>query len=168
MWWEDPQCSFDTTCQILLFVTFKAPLHHLDSVCCTHQLYHSGVGSTVTALRQSYWIPTARQYVKSLLRRCVVCRKHSGKSYTAPDPAPNPAPLPKVRMQDTCPFSVTGVDFTGALYVYHRGEESKVYVYVHLLVPPVGQYMWRYSQTCQPRHFCWHSNVLLGAGQPLN
>ena len=88
------------------------------------QLYHSGVGSTVTALRQSYWITTARQYVKSLLRRCVICRKHSGKSYTAPDPAP----LPKVRMQDTRPFSVTGVDFTGALYVYHRGEESKVYI----------------------------------------
>ena len=32
------------------------------------KLYHSGVGSTVTALRQSYWIPIARQYVKSLLR----------------------------------------------------------------------------------------------------
>ena len=88
------------------------------------KLCHSGVGSTVTALRQSYWIPTARQYVKSLLRRCVICRKHSGKSYTAPDPAP----LPKVRMQDTRPFSVTGVDFTGALYVYHRGKESKVYI----------------------------------------
>ena len=88
------------------------------------KLYHSGVGNTVTALRQSYWIPTARQYVKSLLHRCVICRKHSGKSYTAPDPAP----LPKVRMQDTRPFSVTGVDFTGALYVYHRGEESKVYI----------------------------------------
>ena len=88
------------------------------------KLYHSGVGSTVTALRQSYWIPTARQYVKSLLRRCVVCRKYSGKPYVAPDPAP----LPKVRMQDVRPFSVTGVDFTGALYVHHGGEETKVYI----------------------------------------
>lgn len=88
------------------------------------KLYHSGVGSTVTALRQSYWIPTARQYVQSLLRRCVVCRKHAGKPYVAPDPAP----LPKVRMQDVRPFSVTGVDFTGALYVHHRGKEIKVYV----------------------------------------
>ena len=88
------------------------------------KLYHSGVGTTVTALRQSYWIPRARQYVRSLLRRCVICRKHSGKPYTAPDPAP----LPKARLQNVQPFSVTGVDFTGALYVYNRGEEIKVYV----------------------------------------
>ena len=31
-------------------------------------------------------------------------------------------------MQDIRPFTVTGVDFTGALYVYHRGEENKVYI----------------------------------------
>ena len=31
-------------------------------------------------------------------------------------------------MQDVCPFSVTGVDFTGALYIHYRGEETKVYV----------------------------------------
>jgi len=60
--------------------------------------------------------------VKSLHHRCVICRKYSGKPYTAPDPAP----LPKVRLQDVHPFSVTGVDFTGALYIHHRGEESKV------------------------------------------
>jgi len=88
------------------------------------KLYHSGVGTTVAALRQSYWIPAARQYVKSLLRQCVVCRKYSGKPYTAPDPAP----LPKVRVQDVRPFSITGVDFTGALYIHNKGEEVKVYV----------------------------------------
>ena len=31
-------------------------------------------------------------------------------------------------MQDVRPFSVTGVDFTGALYVHHGGEETKVYI----------------------------------------
>jgi len=94
-------------------------------VYATHiKLYHSGVGTTITALRQSYWIPRARQYVKLLLHQCAVCRKHSGKSYTAPDPAP----LPKARMQNAHPFSVTGVDFTGVLYVHNGGEEVKVYV----------------------------------------
>lgn len=88
------------------------------------KLYHSGVGSTVTALRQSYWIPTARLYVKTILRQCVVYRKHSNKPYTAPDLAP----LPKVRIQDVHPLFVTGVDFNGALYVHHRGEETKVYI----------------------------------------
>ena len=86
----------------------------------THvKLYHSGVATTVTGLRQSYCIPRARQYVKSLLHRCVECTKHSSKSYTAPDP---------VRMQDVHPFSETRVDFTGALYVHDRGKEVKVHV----------------------------------------
>ena len=89
---------------------------------------NSGVGSTVIALCQSYWIPTARQYVKSLLRSCIVCRKHSGKPYVAPDPGP----LPKIRMQDVHPFSVTVVDFTGALYVHHRGEETKVRIHMFI------------------------------------
>jgi len=52
----------------------------------------------------------------------VVCRKHSGKLYIAPDPAP----LLKVRKQDVHPFSVTGIDFTGALYVCSRSEETKI------------------------------------------
>ena len=113
--------------QLAKFPYLLPPKHPFTAlvVHATHvKLYHSGIGSTVTALRQSYWIPSARQYVKSLLRRCVVCKKHSGKPYTAPDPAP----LPKMRMQDARPFSVTGVDFTGALYVHHGGQEIKVYV----------------------------------------
>ena len=62
--------------------------------------------------------------MKSLLRCCTTCRKHNGKPYTAPDPAP----LPKSRIQDVCPFTVTGVDFTGALYVRSDNKEMKVYV----------------------------------------
>ena len=30
------------------------------------QLYHAGVNHTVTSIRQSYWIPTARQCVRTL------------------------------------------------------------------------------------------------------
>ena len=30
-------------------------------------------------------------------------------------PSPDPAPLPAVRVRDAPPFTVTGVDFTGAL-----------------------------------------------------
>lgn len=88
-------------------------------------LSHAGVGSTLTALRQSLWIPSGRQYVKKLLRRCTICRKHGGRPYATPESAP----LPKVRVQDVSPFTITGVDFTGALYVkQYNGEESKVYI----------------------------------------
>ena len=85
---------------------------------------HSGTNATITALRQTYWIPAARQYIKNVLRNCVVCKRVAGKPYTAPDPPP----LPHLRTQDVHPFTFTGVDFTGALYVQHGGQEIKVYL----------------------------------------
>jgi len=85
---------------------------------------HSGTTATLTALRQFYWIPAARQYIKSILHHCVVCCKISGKPY----PAPDPPPLPQLRIQDVHPFTFTRVDFTGALYVQLNKQKEKVYV----------------------------------------
>jgi len=47
-----------------------------------------------------------------------------GKPYQAPEPPP----LPKVRVMEAPPFTVTGVDFAGALYVRDGKEEEKVYI----------------------------------------
>jgi len=44
-----------------------------------------------------------------------------GKPYSAPDPPP----LPKVRVTESSP---SGVDFTGAFYIKDRVEERKLYV----------------------------------------
>ena len=100
--------------------------HHFTMlmVRATHErLCHAGVNSTVTALRQSYWIPAIRQYVKKILRKCVTCNKLIGKPYKVPDPPP----LPKLRVEQPNPFYVTGVDFTGALYVREKEDEHKVF-----------------------------------------
>jgi len=56
--------------------------------------------------------------LKKLLRHCTICRRYGGKPYAAPESPP----LPKVRVQDTPPFSITGVDFTGALFVKQNKE----------------------------------------------
>ena len=88
------------------------------------KLHHGGVGNTVTALRQVYWIPTIGQRVRKQLRLCVICNKLSGKPYRAPDPPP----LPKICVEESKPFAITGVDFTGALYVKAMGGEKKVYI----------------------------------------
>lgn len=86
---------------------------------------HTGPESTITHIREKYWIPCIRQCVQSVIRKCVVCRKVTGQPYAVPDPPP----LPKDRVQDSPPFTVTGVDFTGALYVREKnGGESKAYV----------------------------------------
>ena len=42
------------------------------------QQYHAGVSMTVTSLRQTYWVPCARQRIRSLLRKCVTCKKLAG------------------------------------------------------------------------------------------
>ena len=91
----------------------------------THKIHlHTGVNATVTSLRQKFWIPSARQIVRSLLRKCVTCRRVSGKSYSRPEPPP----LPSVRTKQSRPFEVTGIDFTGALHIKTMDGSSKVYV----------------------------------------
>ena len=55
---------------------------------------HAGTSALVSHIRQRYWIPSIRQYIQGLLKKCVTCRKVMGKSYRAPDPPP----LPKIRV----------------------------------------------------------------------
>ena len=88
------------------------------------QHLHAGVNSTVTALRQQYWIPSAQQLVRRSLRKCIPCLKKTGKPYSSPESQP----LPHARTQEGKPFEVTGVDFTGALYVRDPGKETKAYI----------------------------------------
>ena len=85
---------------------------------------HAGVSNTVTALRQQYWIPSARQLVRQLLRKCVPCRRVIGKPY----PVPESPPLPQSRTKEGAPFEITGMDFTGALFVRNSGQENKAYI----------------------------------------
>jgi len=74
----------------------------------------SRIGSaTLTTLCQTYWIPAAHQFSRSILHQCVTCLRVIRKSYSSPDPPP----LPYLHMQDVHPFTYTGVDFSGALYV---------------------------------------------------
>ena len=51
---------------------------------------------------------------KAAQTMCLTCNKLMGKPYRAPDPHT----LPKVCVTESPPpFTVTGVDFTGALYI---------------------------------------------------
>ncbi|XP_065894153.1 uncharacterized protein [Dysidea avara] len=107
---------------------YLLPTHHHFTTLVIQNAHikhlHSGVNATLTTLRQTYWIPSARQRIKSIIRKCVVCKKSSGKPYAIPDPPP----LVKSRVTYTNPFNITGVDFTGALYVRTTEGERKVYL----------------------------------------
>ena len=74
---------------------------------------HNGVRETLTEIRSEYWITKGRQIVKTLLSKCVICKKLIGKAYDSPDSPP----LPPFRVSEDMAFSQIAVDFAGPLYV---------------------------------------------------
>ena len=77
------------------------------------KVLHNGVKDTLTQIRAKYWIVQGRSLVKGIIQRCVVCRRFEGKPYASPAPPP----LPEFRVTEAVPFSSTGVDFAGPLYI---------------------------------------------------
>ena len=89
------------------------------------RVYHNGVKETLTEVRSKYWILKGRAAVKQYIHHCIICRKAEGRSYSGPIPPP----LPKIRVTEEPPFTYTGVDFAGPLYVKNGTEsESKVWL----------------------------------------
>ena len=89
------------------------------------RVMHGGVKSTVTELRARFWIVQGRHFGRKLLYKCVICRKLEGRPYQAPPPPP----LPEFRVKECSPFTYTGVDFAGPLYVKnHSGPQQKVWI----------------------------------------
>ena len=83
--------------------------------CCGHL----GKNTVLAFLRQKYWIIGARTYLKSLLSKCVTCRK-----YRAPCSKQKMANLPGERLTaDEPPFSRIGMDFFGP-FELKRGRSS--------------------------------------------
>lgn len=91
---------------------------------CHFAVAHGGVNITLAQLRKKYWLIRGRQRIKTLLGKCVTCKKLKGKAGTEPF-----APLPKDRIKVAHPFKVTGVDFAGPLYIFDdKGDKVKVYI----------------------------------------
>ena len=88
------------------------------------RVLHGGVRATLTELRSHYWIPRGRQLVRKKIHRCLICRRHEGPPFRSL-PAPQ---LPTFRVQPDRPFSSTGVDFAGPLYVKSAEGGIKTWV----------------------------------------
>ena len=110
--------------ELTKFPYLLSPKHPLTNMIIqdTHKkLHHGGAATTMTALWQIYWIPTIHQRVRAQLSTFA---KTMDKPYQIPDPPP----LPKVRVGNSRPFTVTGVDFTGTLYVKESNVKHKAYI----------------------------------------
>ena len=80
---------------------------------------------TLSTIREKYWILEGRQAVKKiLLKSCVICTKLEGTPY----PSVIPPDLPGFRTSDEPPFTHTGIDFAGPLYVKGNNQPGKAYV----------------------------------------
>ena len=85
---------------------------------------HSGVSQTLSYVRHKYWIPHGRAVVRSVLRNCLLCRRLEGGPYKMPVMPP----LPKTRVTEATPFSRTGLDYLGPLYIKTRDDSKKVWI----------------------------------------
>ncbi|XP_068689201.1 uncharacterized protein [Montipora foliosa] len=88
------------------------------------KLMHAGVSHTLSAIRREFWIPHGRTTVRNVLLNCRRCRRHQGSPYKMPKMAPY---LPS-RIEESSPFTYTGLDYLGPLYVKVNGVTQKVWV----------------------------------------
>ena len=91
-----------------------------------HSLWKKKFTTSLTHVVQHYWISKLCQFIKKFVCRCVTCRKVSRKPHKAPDPPP----LPNLRLVDLHPFFVTGVDFTDVVHVKTSKGQDKVYIFL--------------------------------------
>ena len=106
------------------------PKHHQLTILVVRSAHrrvmHNGVRETLAEIRTKYWIIRGRQFVRQLIHTCVVCRKFDGAPYRPPPPPP----LPEFRVSPEPPFTYTGMDFAGPLYLKKSptADNSKVWI----------------------------------------
>ena len=84
---------------------------------------HNKSNQTLTDLRKRYWITKPRNLIKTVIKECITCRKHEGKSYTYP----NKSSLPKERVTANYAYENMGIDYLGPVYVkdiYAKSNET--------------------------------------------
>ena len=86
---------------------------------CHSKIHHMRVRATLAELRSRFWITKGRQFVKKILKQCFRCRFMDCKPFNDPPTAA----LPDFRVTEAPPFSTTGIDFAGPLFVKTKGGE---------------------------------------------
>ncbi|KAH0816655.1 hypothetical protein GEV33_006136 [Tenebrio molitor] len=97
--------------------------HHLIKALVKHvhiEQLHAGVQGTLAALRQNFWIISPRSVVRKILHQCLQCFKVKPSVMY-----PIMGNLPKSRVEPTRPFSISGVDYAGPIYIKEcRGRKN--------------------------------------------
>ena len=91
-----------------------------------HQKHnHCGLSQTLSVFCQSFWSPKIRSRLKSIILRCVICRRQRARTIARPPPPP----LPAERVQWKRLFSTVRVGHTGHFYARDTyGNRNKLYI----------------------------------------
>jgi hypothetical protein len=106
--------------------------HHLIKALVKHvhiEQLHAGVQGTLAALRQNFWIISPRSVVRKILHQCLQCFKVKPSVMY-----PIIGNLPKSRVEPTRPFSISGVDYAGPIYIKECRGRSKRTVKAYICV----------------------------------
>ena len=76
----------------------------------------------ITSLRANYWIVRLKSIAKTVKRECVSCKKHDVQACNQPS-----GPLPKLRIEQAPPFTVTGLDYAGPMFCIDH-PKKKLYI----------------------------------------
>jgi hypothetical protein len=87
---------------------------------------HGGVGLTMAAIRETYWVPKLRRLVKTIRSECWGCKRFR----TIAIKTPAPGYLPTNRTDGKTAFEVVGVDFAGPIRYKKTKKESKAYLVI--------------------------------------
>ena len=82
------------------------------------------VKQTLSEIRATYWITSGRSFTNKIIGPCTTCRKLNGRAYAYP----GHSDLPSLRFDDRYPFSSTGCDYLGPVYVQPiYGDRKSLY-----------------------------------------
>jgi hypothetical protein len=96
---------------------------------CHNAVQHLGVNTTLNCLRnRGFWVTKARQAIRSVLNKCIYCRKFNAFAFRFP----KPTAFSKGKLDLIIPFKHTGIDFTGHTFV--RDEKTGNTVKMYILV----------------------------------
>ena len=88
------------------------------------RIKHAGVRDTLVELRQEFWIPKGRNFVRKALFDCNTCKRVNAKPYAYPEPPS----LPVDRVTGTTAFKNIGIDYAGPLHVKNIfGDDEELY-----------------------------------------
>ena len=74
---------------------------------------HNGVRETLNQIRIKFWITKPRNYIRRIIRKCIICNRHEGSPFQYPPPPD----LPSYRLSGKSAFTYSAVDFASPLYV---------------------------------------------------